>query len=79
MSLCENCKSLDTCAVAMPNMEKCFFFAPTEDFKIKNSKEYAIGYEQGIDDFLKEVENWIAYSYSTLSYSVLSKIAEKLK
>jgi len=50
MSLCENCKSLDVCTAVDINKEDCFFFSPTEDYRIRNSKEYAIGYEKGRAD-----------------------------
>lgn len=60
MSICENCKSLDICTVPSTSKEACFFFSPTEKYRIENSKEYAIGYERGRADerakTLEEVE-----------------------
>lgn len=50
MSLCENCNSIYACTVAEKSKEACFFFVPTEEYRINNSKEYAIGYEQGRAD-----------------------------
>lgn len=74
MSLCENCKSLDICAVAAPSKESCFFFAPTEDFRIKNSKEYAIGYEQGRADAIDELLNNVSES---IIWDVLAEIMKR--
>lgn len=83
MSLCENCKSLDLCTAVKNNKGACFFFSPTEKYRIENSKEYAIGYEQGGADALDEVLNILIsdgdYGHETFSLTYLKGLLKQLK
>lgn len=64
MSICENCRTSYICTEANEDKEACWFFSPTEKYRIEQSKEYAIGYEQGVADRTKELQKQFDMLYA---------------
>lgn len=56
MSDCEKCRNYKDCiSENKDKVDKCFFGYPTEDELAKDTKEYEIGYKQGIADERKRI------------------------
>lgn len=68
-----------------------YYFHDSAVAKMVSSNDYQQGYAVGfnsgyrqgrtkaIDEFLDKVRQFVAYSYNTLSYSDIERIAEELK
>lgn len=56
MSDCRICRNYKECkSENKDKVDKCFFVYPTEEELAKDTKEYAIGYEQGKKDAWEDI------------------------
>ena len=81
MSDCRICRNYKICKIEKKDkVDKCFFVYPTEEELAKDTKEYAIGYKQGISDererIIAELEKAESY-YRNLYREHSSSLDEK--
>ena len=68
MSDCRICRNYKICkSEKKDKVDKCFFVYPTEEELAKDTKEYEIGYKQGISDERKRIVKALEERFSWLN------------